>query len=197
MRRLACLAILAAPATALAQPPDRGFVAEGLTIGRRRRRARRDAGLAGGPARLGHRRRAALHHQRRRAGRGGGRSSSPTSGSPAPGVRYTAARRVELFGSLDALAKQPAYSDAGPLQRASLGLKLAVSPKWALATATSGGPTIADDGLWGSAATAMVFRAHPRRDAVVPGERRRRRDRAPLRRRARPVARRGHPSAAR
>ena len=33
MRRLACLAILAAPATALAQPPDRGFVAEGLAIG--------------------------------------------------------------------------------------------------------------------------------------------------------------------
>ena len=76
-------------------------------------------------------------------------------------VRYTGLQRVEAFAAVDALAKQPAYSDAGPLQGLSAGLKIAVSPKWALAASTTGGPTLGVDGLWGTAATAVVFRAHP------------------------------------
>lgn len=160
MRRLACLAILAAPATALAQPPDRGFATEGLAIGDvgDARAATRDW-LVGPPGwDVG----GELRFITSDVGLAEGRALKLTDvGLARARIRYTAARRVELFGSLDLLAKQPAYSDASPLQRATAGLKIAVTPMWALAAASSGGPTLGDDGLWGSAATAMVFRAHP------------------------------------
>ncbi|MBK9034586.1 MAG: hypothetical protein IPL61_25515 [Myxococcales bacterium] len=76
-------------------------------------------------------------------------------------VRYTAARRVELFGSIDALAKQPAYADSAPLQGITAGLKVAVSRAWALSATASGGPTLGDDGQWGTGGTAVVYRSHP------------------------------------
>jgi len=76
-------------------------------------------------------------------------------------VRFTASRRVEAFASLDLLAKQPAFSDSSPVQTATVGLKVAVTRAWALTAVTRGGPTLGDDGLWGGASTAVVYRSHP------------------------------------
>ena len=76
-------------------------------------------------------------------------------------LRYTASKRIELFASVDALAKQPSYSDSLPFQGATLGLKVAVSRKWALTAGVSGGPTLGDDGAWGDGATQVVYRSHP------------------------------------
>jgi hypothetical protein len=158
---VAALALLV-PAAAAAQPPDASYEDSGRygesiggdvrsytrdwlvgppgwDVGGELRLITSDVGLGRGAGAQAHRRRARprprpLH---RRAPRRAVRRRS---------TRWPSSRRT---------------ATAGPLQRASLGLKVAVSPTWALATATSGGPTLADDGLWGGAATAMVFRAHP------------------------------------
>lgn len=76
-------------------------------------------------------------------------------------VRYTADKRVELFGGLDVLAKQPAYTDLPVFQGATAGLRVGVTRMLGLAASASGGPTTVDDGLWGSVGTQLVFRAHP------------------------------------
>lgn len=76
-------------------------------------------------------------------------------------LRYTASRRIEVHAAVDALAKQPAYSDSSPFQGVSAGLKIAMTRKWALAAGFAGGPTLGDDGLWGNGATQMVYRSHP------------------------------------
>ena len=76
-------------------------------------------------------------------------------------LRATASRRIETFGALDILAKQPSYTDELVVQGATFGVKVAVSRKWALATQLSGGPTLDDSGFWGGGGTALVYRSHP------------------------------------
>lgn len=76
-------------------------------------------------------------------------------------LRATASRRIETFGGLDILAKQPSYADELVFQGATFGVKVAVSRKWALSTSLSGGPTLDHSGFWGGGGTAMIYRAHP------------------------------------
>lgn len=73
--------------------------------------------------------------------------------------RITVSRRIELAGSLDLLAKQPDNRHDTIAQGGSLGLKIAASRRTAIATALAGGPTLGDDGFWGSAATGAVHRS--------------------------------------
>lgn len=74
--------------------------------------------------------------------------------------RWVATRRLELSGSIDLLAKQLDTTDEPIPQGGSLGLKVAASRTLAFATAVSGGPTLGQDGYWGSAGTAAVHRSH-------------------------------------
>jgi len=162
MSRLTCLAaLLAFPATALADPPVEAPVQTAeLRIG--------DAGdvrantrdwLVGEP---GWDAGGELRFITSDVGLVEGRALKLTDlGIVRARLRYTAGKRVELTGSVDALAKQPSYSDSLPFQGGSLGLKVAVSRTWALTGGVSGGPTLGDDGLWGAGATSVVFRAHP------------------------------------
>ena len=76
-------------------------------------------------------------------------------------LRVTASRRIEAFGALDVLAKQPSYADELVVQGATFGVKVAVSRKWALSTQLAGGPTLGDSGYWGGGGTTMIYRAHP------------------------------------
>lgn len=76
-------------------------------------------------------------------------------------LRATASRRIETFGAVDLLAKQPSYTDELVVQGATFGVKVAVSRRWALATQLAGGPTLGDSGYWGGGGTAMIYRAHP------------------------------------
>ncbi len=76
-------------------------------------------------------------------------------------IRLTASRRIETFGAVDILAKQPSYTDELVVQGATFGVKVAVSRKWALSTQLGGGPTLADSGFWGGGGTALIYRAHP------------------------------------
>ena len=76
-------------------------------------------------------------------------------------LRVTASRRIETFGAIDLLAKQPSYSDELVVQGATFGVKVAVTRKWALSTSLAGGPTLDSSGFWGSGGTAMIYRAHP------------------------------------
>lgn len=76
-------------------------------------------------------------------------------------LRVTASRRIETFGAVDLLAKQPSYTDELVVQGLTFGVKVAVSRKWALSTSLAGGPTLDDSGFWGSGGTAMIYRAHP------------------------------------
>ena len=75
-------------------------------------------------------------------------------------LRYTATRRIELSAAVDALAKQPAYTDELAFQGGRGAMKIAVSRAWALAAGVAGGPALGD-GQWGSAATGVVYRKHP------------------------------------
>ncbi len=76
-------------------------------------------------------------------------------------LRATVSRRIETFGAVDILAKQPSYTDELAIQGATFGLKVAVSPKWALSSSLAGGPTLDRSGYWGSGGTAMIYRSHP------------------------------------
>lgn len=76
-------------------------------------------------------------------------------------LRATASRRIEAFGAVDILAKQPSYADELVVQGATFGVKVAVSRKWALATQLTGGPTLDSSGFWGGGGTALVYRNHP------------------------------------
>jgi hypothetical protein len=76
-------------------------------------------------------------------------------------VRATASRRIEAFGAVDILAKQPSYADELVVQGATFGVKVAVTRKWALASQLAGGPTLTDGGFWGGGGTALVYRSHP------------------------------------
>ncbi|MEZ4400455.1 MAG: hypothetical protein R3B06_10580 [Kofleriaceae bacterium] len=73
--------------------------------------------------------------------------------------RWTASRRVELSGSLDLLAKQPDSRTDLFFQGGTVGLKVATSKATAIATAVAGGPTMGDDGFWGSGGTGVVHRS--------------------------------------
>jgi len=74
-------------------------------------------------------------------------------------TRITMNRRIELSGSIDLLSKQPDTRHDTIAQGGGLGLKVATSRRTAVATAVSGGPTMGDDGLWGSVATGVVHRS--------------------------------------
>ncbi len=76
-------------------------------------------------------------------------------------IRATASRRIETFGAIDLLAKQPSYTNELVIQGATFGVKVAVSRKWALSTSLAGGPTLGRTGYWGGGGTAMIYRAHP------------------------------------
>jgi hypothetical protein len=76
-------------------------------------------------------------------------------------LRATASRRIETFGALDVLAKQPSYTDELVVQGATFGVKVAVTRRWALSTSLAAGPTLADSGYWGGGGTAMIYRSHP------------------------------------
>lgn len=76
-------------------------------------------------------------------------------------IRSTASRRIEAFGAVDLLAKQPSYADEAVVQSATFGVKVAVTRKWALSTSLAGGPTLDDTGFWGGGGTTMIYRAHP------------------------------------
>lgn len=73
--------------------------------------------------------------------------------------RVTLGRRVELGGSLDLLAKQPDSRTDLFFQGGNLNLKIATSRATAIATGVSGGPTMGDDGFWGSAGTGIIHRS--------------------------------------
>lgn len=73
--------------------------------------------------------------------------------------RITVSKRIELAGSIDLLSKQPDTRHDTILQGGTLGLKVATSRRTAIATAIAGGPTMGDDGFWGSAATGAVHRS--------------------------------------
>lgn len=166
MLRLTSLAILAAtsvPLAALANPPDgdagprSDYETTGLASGDVRATTR--AWLVGPP---GWDAGGELRFITSDLGLVDGRALKLTDvGIVRARLRYTASRRIELFGSIDALAKQPSYSDSSPFQGATVGLKVAVSPRWALTAGVSGGPTLGDDGQWGDGATNVVFRSHP------------------------------------
>ena len=73
--------------------------------------------------------------------------------------RWTATRRIELSGSIDLLAKQPDSRKDLFFQGGSIGLKIATSRATAIAAGVSGGPTMGDDGFWGSVATGIIHRS--------------------------------------
>lgn len=75
-------------------------------------------------------------------------------------TRITASRRLELSGSFDVLAKQPDGSDEPIAQGGSLGAKVATSRTLALTAGVAGGPTLGQDGMWGSAGAGVVHRSH-------------------------------------
>ncbi len=73
--------------------------------------------------------------------------------------RWTASKRVELAAAVDLLAKQPDTRKDFLLQGGSVALKVATSRATAIATGVSGGPTMGDHGLWGSAGVGVIHRA--------------------------------------
>lgn len=73
--------------------------------------------------------------------------------------RWTAGRRIELSGSVDLLAKQPDSRTDFFAQGGSLGAKIATSRATAIAVGVAGGPTLGDDGGWGSVEAGIVHRS--------------------------------------
>jgi hypothetical protein len=74
-------------------------------------------------------------------------------------TRWTASRRIELSGSVDLLAKQPDSRKDIFIQGGGLGVKIATSKANAIAAGVSGGPTMGDDGFWGSVGTGVIHRS--------------------------------------
>ncbi|MBK9030280.1 MAG: hypothetical protein IPL61_02890 [Myxococcales bacterium] len=74
-------------------------------------------------------------------------------------TRWTAGRRVELSGSADLLAKQPDSRTDFLFQGGALGLKIATSRATAISAGLAGGPTMGDDGFWGSVGTGVIHRS--------------------------------------
>lgn len=74
-------------------------------------------------------------------------------------TRWTASRRIELSGSVDLLAKQPDSRKDIFIQGGGLGVKIATSKANAIAAGLSGGPTMGDDGFWGSVGTGVIHRS--------------------------------------
>ncbi|HLU66397.1 MAG TPA: hypothetical protein VKZ63_08965, partial [Kofleriaceae bacterium] len=73
-------------------------------------------------------------------------------------LRHSFARRFEVAGSLDVLAKQPSQLDEPVLQGGSAGLRFALAPGWALWASGSGGPLLGDLGGWGEAGAGLQAR---------------------------------------
>ncbi|MBK7073290.1 MAG: hypothetical protein IPH44_13400 [Myxococcales bacterium] len=74
-------------------------------------------------------------------------------------TRWTASRRIELSGSVDLLAKQPDSRKDIFIQGGGLGVKIATSKANAIAAGVAGGPTMGDDGFWGSVGTGVIHRS--------------------------------------
>jgi hypothetical protein len=74
-------------------------------------------------------------------------------------TRWTASRRVEISGNIDLLAKQPDSRTELFIQGGGFAMKIATSRATAIAAAMSGGPTMGDDGFWGSVATGAIHRS--------------------------------------
>lgn len=73
--------------------------------------------------------------------------------------QWTATKRLALAGSVDLLAKQPDDRRDVVLQGAAVSGKLGLTAQTALSLATSAGPTLGDDGYWGSAAIGAIHRS--------------------------------------
>lgn len=73
--------------------------------------------------------------------------------------RITVSKRIELSGSIDLLSKQPDTRHDTVAQGGALGLKVATSRATAIASAIAGGPTMGDDGFWGSVTTGAIHRS--------------------------------------
>jgi hypothetical protein len=74
------------------------------------------------------------------------------------GARYSFARRFEVAGGIDLLAKQPSYLDEPAWNGGDLGLRFSLGHKWALWARGAGGPLLADLGAWGDAAGGLQAR---------------------------------------
>lgn len=74
------------------------------------------------------------------------------------GARYSFARRFEVAGGFDLLAKQPSYLDEPAWNGGDLGLRFALAEKWALWAHGAGGPLLADLGAWGEAGGGLQAR---------------------------------------
>ena len=74
------------------------------------------------------------------------------------GARWSFARRFELAGGLDLLAKQPSVLDEPVLQGGDLGLRFGLAEDWALWARGAGGPLLSDLGGWGEVAAGVQAR---------------------------------------
>ncbi len=74
------------------------------------------------------------------------------------GARYSFARRFEVAGGIDLLAKQPSYLDEPAWNGGDLGLRYSLGRKWALWARGAGGPLLGDAGAWGDAAAGLQAR---------------------------------------
>jgi len=74
------------------------------------------------------------------------------------GARYSFARRFEVAGGIDLLAKQPSYLDEPAWNGGDLGLRFSLGKKWALWASGGGGPLLDDAGAWGTAAAGLQAR---------------------------------------
>lgn len=74
------------------------------------------------------------------------------------GGRFSFARRFEVSGGVDLLAKQPSYLDQPAFSGADLGFRFALGRKWALWASGGGGPLLDDAGAWGDAAAGLQAR---------------------------------------
>lgn len=74
------------------------------------------------------------------------------------GGRFSFARRFEVAGGVDLLAKQPSYLDEPAWNGADLGFRMSLRPSWALWVRGAGGPLLADAGAWGDTAAGLQAR---------------------------------------
>jgi hypothetical protein len=73
-------------------------------------------------------------------------------------LRYSFARKLEVAGGIDLLAKQPSFLDEPPFYGADLGLRYGLGRNWAAWLRTAGGPLLADIGAWGEGAAGLQAR---------------------------------------
>jgi hypothetical protein len=74
------------------------------------------------------------------------------------GARYSFARRFEVAGGIDLLAKQPSWLDEPVFNSAGLGFRFSLGRKWALWAGGGGGPLLGDLGAWAEAGAGLQAR---------------------------------------